>query len=50
MTVQLHLVPVLSVLAGVLILIYPRFLNYVIALWLIVVGLFGHNGIIQGVL
>lgn len=36
---QLTLEPVLSIIAGVLILIYPKILNYVIAVYLIVIGL-----------
>ncbi len=39
MTFHLELVPLLSIIAGILILIQPRFLNYVVALYLIVVGL-----------
>jgi hypothetical protein len=40
-----HIGPVTALIAGVLILIMPRLLNYIIALYLIVtglVGLFGH--------
>ena len=32
---------ILALLVGVLILIMPRFLNYLVAIYLIVVGLFG---------
>jgi hypothetical protein len=32
---------ILALLCGILILIMPRFLNYVVAIYLIVVGLFG---------
>ena len=32
------LVPVISIIAGILILIMPRVLNYVVALYLIVIG------------
>lgn len=45
MTLHLELVPVLSIIAGILILIQPRFLNYVVALYLIVVGLIQVLGI-----
>ena len=38
---QLALTPLLSLIAGVLILIMPRLLNYIVALYLIVVGLLG---------
>ena len=33
--------PLIALIAGVLILIVPRILNYVVALYLILVGLFG---------
>ena len=32
---------ILALLIGILILIMPRFLNYLVAIYLIVVGLFG---------
>lgn len=38
MTLHLELIPVLSVLAGVLILVQPKLLNYIVAIYLIVVG------------
>jgi hypothetical protein len=34
-----HLSPVLALLFGILILIFPRFLNYFVAIWLILHGL-----------
>jgi hypothetical protein len=34
-----HIGPVLAILFGVLILIFPRFLNYFVAIWLILHGL-----------
>jgi hypothetical protein len=34
-----HLSPVLAILFGILILIFPRFLNYFVAIWLILHGL-----------
>ena len=37
----LALTPLISLIAGVLILVMPRLLNYIIALYLIVVGLIG---------
>ncbi len=37
----LPLTPLVSLVAGVLILIMPRLLNYIVALYLIVVGLIG---------
>lgn len=41
MTVHLELVPILSLIAGVLILAMPKLLNYVVALYLILVGVLG---------
>jgi hypothetical protein len=36
-----HLSPMLSIVFGILILIVPRFLNYLVAIYLILVGLIG---------
>ncbi|CAN2535974.1 MULTISPECIES: DUF3096 domain-containing protein [Hyphomicrobiales] len=36
-----HLQPIVSLLAGVLILIIPRLLNYIVAIFLIVSGILG---------
>ena len=36
-----HLQPVIAILAGILILIAPRLLNYIVAIYLIVVGVLG---------
>ncbi len=36
-----HLSPILSLVFGVLILIVPRFLNYLVGIYLILVGLIG---------
>ena len=33
--------PVIAIVAGLLILIIPRLLNYIVAIYLILVGLFG---------
>jgi hypothetical protein len=41
---NLTVVPVISLLAGVLILVQPRLLNYVVAFYLIAVGVFGLIG------
>ena len=41
MTIHTHLSPLLALIAGILILIFPRFLNYFIAIYLIVIGLIG---------
>jgi hypothetical protein len=40
-----HIAPIVALLAGILILIMPRLLNYIVAFYLIVVGLIGLNGI-----
>lgn len=38
---DLALTPLISLIAGVVILIMPRLLNYIVALYLIVIGLIG---------
>ena len=38
------LAPVVSLIAGVLILVMPRLLNYIVALYLIIIGLIGLFG------
>jgi hypothetical protein len=40
-----HLSPIIALIAGILILILPKLLNYVVAIYLIVVGLIGLNDI-----
>jgi Protein of unknown function (DUF3096) len=40
-----HLSPALSVIFGVLILLMPRFLNYFVAIYLILAGLLGLGAI-----
>ena len=47
MNVTLTLGPLISLIAGILILLIPRLLNYIVAIYLIVmgvVGLFGAGG------
>ena len=44
MNITLSLAPLVSLLAGVLILIMPRLLNYIVAIYLIVIGLLGLFG------
>jgi Protein of unknown function (DUF3096) len=39
-----HIGPLVALIAGILILIIPRLLNYIIALYLIVIGLIGLFG------
>jgi len=41
MHIHVALMPLLALIAGILILIAPRLLNYVVALYLIAVGLIG---------
>jgi hypothetical protein len=36
-----HLQPIVSLLAGILILIIPHLLNYIVAIYLILVGIIG---------
>lgn len=41
LSMSLSLAPLVALIAGVLILIVPKLLNYIIALYLIVTGLLG---------
>lgn len=47
MNTTLSLAPLVSLLAGILILIVPRLLNYIVAAYLIVVGVLGLFGDIR---
>lgn len=44
MNLTLSLTPVVSLIAGILILLMPRLLNYIVAVYLIVIGLIGLFG------
>lgn len=44
MNITLGIGPLVSLLAGVLILIVPRLLNYIVALYLIIMGVLGLFG------
>lgn len=44
MNLHLSIGPLVSVIAGVLILIVPRLLGYIVAIYLIVIGLAGLFG------
>lgn len=44
MNITLSIGPLLSLLAGIFILIMPRLLNYIVAIYLIVIGLLGLFG------
>jgi hypothetical protein len=48
MTMSLNIGPIAALIAGILILIIPRLLNYIIAIYLIVVGLVGLFGPVAG--
>ncbi|WP_092433811.1 DUF3096 domain-containing protein [Collimonas sp. OK607] len=48
MNLHLSLVPVVSLLAGVLILVMPKLLNYIVAFYLIAIGLIGLIGLFGG--
>jgi hypothetical protein len=42
---NISLTPLISLIAGVLILVVPRLLNYIVAIYLIVTGLIGLFGV-----
>lgn len=44
MNVTFSLAPLISLLAGILILVVPRMLNYIVAAYLIVAGILGLFG------
>ena len=44
MNVNLSLAPLVALLAGILSLVMPRLLNYIVAIYLIVTGLLGLFG------
>lgn len=44
MNITLVLAPLVSLIAGILILVIPRLLNYIVAVYLIVIGLIGLFG------
>ena len=37
----MYLTPVVSLIAGILILVIPRLLNYIVAIYLIIIGILG---------
>ncbi|MCK0508782.1 DUF3096 domain-containing protein [Aromatoleum anaerobium] len=45
MDLHLSTGPLVSLIAGILILIMPRLLNYIVAIYLIVIGLIGLFGV-----
>ncbi|MDB5764779.1 MAG: hypothetical protein JWQ21_3774 [Herminiimonas sp.] len=44
MNINLALAPLVSLIAGILILVAPRLLNFIVAIYLIVIGLIGVFG------
>lgn len=45
MNLSLSIGPLVSLLAGILILVMPRLLNFIVAIYLIVIGLIGLFGL-----
>jgi hypothetical protein len=41
MHIHLTIAPIVSLVAGILILVIPRLLNYIVAIYLIIIGLLG---------
>ena len=44
MNIHLTLGPIVSLIGGILILVMPRLLNYIVAVYLIIIGLLGLFG------
>ncbi|MBL0164524.1 MAG: DUF3096 domain-containing protein [Xanthomonadales bacterium] len=44
MNLHLILTPIIALIAGILILIRPRLLNYIVAIYLILIGILGLIG------
>ncbi len=44
MNIHLSLAPIMALIAGILILAQPKLLNYIVAIYLIVIGLLGLFG------
>lgn len=44
MNINLSLTPLISLIAGILVLVMPKLLNYIVAIYLIAVGLIGLFG------
>ena len=45
MNMTLSIGPLVSLIAGILILVVPRLLNFIVAIYLIVIGLIGLFGV-----
>jgi len=37
----IHIQPIVALIAGILILVFPRLLNFIVAIYLIVIGVLG---------
>ena len=44
MNINLSVGPLISLIAGILILVVPRLLNFIVAIYLIIIGLLGLFG------
>jgi hypothetical protein len=44
MNIQVSIMPLVALIAGILILVMPKLLNYIIALYLIIIGVVGLFG------
>jgi hypothetical protein len=44
MSINMSIGPLIALVAGILILIVPRLLNYIVAIYLIIIGLLGLFG------
>lgn len=44
MNINLGVGPLISLIAGILILVMPRLLNYIVAVYLVIIGLLGLFG------
>ncbi|MED5619905.1 DUF3096 domain-containing protein [Ideonella sp. BN130291] len=45
MNIHLSLTPLISLIAGILILVMPKLLNFIVAVYLIAIGLIGLFGL-----
>lgn len=50
MNIHLSLTPLISLVAGILILVMPKLLNFIVAVYLIIIGLVGLFGVGAGYL
>ena len=44
MNIHVSIGPIVALIAGILILVIPRLLNYIVAIYLIIIGLLGLFG------